>query len=152
MTIWREDSDGSVVSGAHRAIRETPRSIDLSICVGSSVFCYSNHQEWLAKNTKTSVNHWKSTVPANTNSLVAQCQHFQDDTAEEDESWHRVPVHSNGVVCQARAVALDLHHDKEYWLDASREMRRDVYDQLVRVLCLPTYAWPHFELVAKRFK
>ena len=35
---------------------------------------------------------------------------------------------------------------------ASYEMRRDVYWQLVRVLSLPTCAWPHYELVAARFR
>lgn len=31
-------------------------------------------------------------------------------------------------------------------------MHRDVYDQLVQVLCVPICAWPHFKLVAERFK
>lgn len=37
-------------------------------------------------------------------------------------------------------------------MHAPCEMRRDVYWQLVRVLSLPTSAWPHYELIAARFR
>ncbi len=58
----------------------------------------------------------------------------------------------NGVICQALLLSALTDDDRTDKLDASHEMRRDVYDQLVQVLCVPTCAWPHFKLVAKRFK
>ncbi len=59
----------------------------------------------------------------------------------------------NGVDCRELALlSLYANDDSPRSLDASHEMRRDVYEQLVRALSVPACAWPHFKLVADRFR
>ena len=51
--------------------------------------------------------------------------------------------------------ALDVlvaHNGRQPGMHPLCEMRRDVYWHLVRVLSLPTCAWPHYELIAARFR